>query len=58
MRSRVLRRSGALAQILTNAPDKFFIPDRADGASRELRIQINREPLTPVRRDPNAPINP
>ncbi len=48
----------ALAQILTNAPDKFFIPDRADGASRELRIQINREPQAPVRRDPNAPTNP
>ena len=46
----------ALAQVLTNAPDKFFIPDRADGGSRELRIQMNREPQTPVRRDPNAPI--
>lgn len=46
----------ALAQVMTNAPDKFFIPDRADGAQRELRIQINREPLAPVRRDPYAPL--
>jgi len=46
----------ALAQIMTNASDKFFIPDRPDGSSRELRIQINREPLAPVRRDPNAPL--
>lgn len=44
----------ALSLILTNAPDKFFVPDRADGGPRELRIQLNREPLAPVRRDPNA----
>jgi modulator of FtsH protease HflK len=46
----------ALSQVLTNAADKFFVPDRPDGSSRELRIQINREPLAPVRRDPNAPL--
>ncbi|HAB17124.1 MAG TPA: protease modulator HflK [Verrucomicrobiota bacterium] len=47
----------ALAQILTNAPDKFFISDRPDGTPRELRIQMNREPLAQGRRDPNAPLN-
>ncbi len=46
------------SHILTNAPDKFFIPDRPDGKSREIRIQVNREPLAPVRRDPNAPLTP
>lgn len=51
-------RIDALAQVLTNAPDKFFIPDRPDGGKRELRIQINREPLSNVRRDPNAPPAP
>lgn len=33
--------------ILTNAPDKFYIPARADGQSRELRLQLSREPQKP-----------
>lgn len=44
----------ALGHILTNAPDKFFIPDTAGSQPRELRLQLNREPLAPVRRDPYA----
>lgn len=44
----------AIGQILTNAPDKFFIPERGDGKPRELRLQLNREPQAPVRRDPSA----
>ena len=44
----------ALGQILTNAPDKFFLPPRGDGQTRELRIQLNREPQAPVRKDPSA----
>lgn len=44
-RSRLL--TAASAQMLTNASDKFFLPDRADGTARELRIQLNREPVTP-----------
>lgn len=52
LRSRL--RIEALGHILTNAPDKFFIPERTDGHPRELRLQLNREPLAPVRRDPSA----
>ena len=36
-------------RIFTNAQDKFFLPARADGGSRELRLQLNREPLAPAR---------
>ena len=35
------------AVVLTNATDTFFIPTRADGSSRELRIQLSREPIKP-----------
>jgi modulator of FtsH protease HflK len=41
-----------LSRILTNAPDKFFLPARADGRPRELRIQLNREPQTPRKPEP------
>ncbi len=33
--------------VMTNAQAKFFIPNRADGKSRELRLQLNREPVQP-----------
>ncbi len=36
-----------MALVLTNVQDKFFLPERADGHSRELRIQLNREPPEP-----------
>ncbi len=36
-----------MAQVLTNVQDKFFLPERADGQPRELRLQINREPPEP-----------
>jgi membrane protease subunit HflK len=36
-----------MAQVLTNVQDKFFLPQRADGQPRELRLQINREPPEP-----------
>ena len=42
----------ALTRILTNAPDKFFLPSRADGDRRELRINLNREPVTPKKAEP------
>lgn len=44
-----------VAEVLTNAPDKFFLPERADGQRRELRINLNREPASTARKDPNAP---
>lgn len=54
-RTRLL--TAAISEVLTNATDKFFLPERADGAPRELRIQLNREPIAP--RNPNAtqPVN-
>jgi membrane protease subunit HflK len=37
----------AMSGILTNVEDKIFLPQRADGKTRELRLQLNREPLEP-----------
>jgi len=31
--------------VLTNVQDKIFLPERADGKARELRLLLNREPL-------------
>lgn len=36
-----------LANALTNVQDKWFLPARADGKTRELRLQLNREPPQP-----------
>ena len=36
-----------MALVLTNVQDKFFLPQRADGQPRELRLQLNREPPEP-----------
>ena len=38
---------------LTNAQDKFFIPQRADGKTRELRLQLNRGPLEAIKPNTN-----
>jgi membrane protease subunit HflK len=35
-----------MGQVLTNV-DKFFLPQRADGKPRELRLMLNREPPQP-----------
>jgi membrane protease subunit HflK len=37
----------AMTQVLTNVQDKIFLPQRADGKPRELRLQLNREPPQP-----------
>ena len=37
----------AMTQILTNVQDKIFLPQRADGKPRELRVMLNREPPQP-----------
>lgn len=42
-----LELSKAMTQILTNVQDKIFLPQRADGKPRELRLQLNREPPQP-----------
>jgi membrane protease subunit HflK len=44
-----------LGEVLTNASDKFFLPERADGQRRELRINLNREPASTARKDNNPP---
>ena len=36
-----------MSVVLTNVQDKIFLPERADGRSRELRLMINREPPGP-----------
>ena len=36
-----------MAMALTNVQDKIFLPQRADGKPRELRLQLNREPPQP-----------
>lgn len=45
-------RLDSVAQVLTNSTDKFFLPERADGQRRELRIQLNREPVSTAKKDP------
>ena len=37
----------AMGPILTNVQDKIFLPERADGKPRELRLMLNREPPEP-----------
>jgi membrane protease subunit HflK len=36
-----------MGQVLTNVQDKIFLPQRADGKPRELRLMLNREPPQP-----------
>lgn len=36
-----------MGRVLTNAQEKFFLPDRNDGKPRELRLQLSREPQKP-----------
>jgi modulator of FtsH protease HflK len=35
-----------LAQAVTNLRDKIYLPDRGDGAKRDLRLQLSPEPRT------------
>jgi modulator of FtsH protease HflK len=37
----------AMGQAFTNVQDKFYLPQRADGKPREVRLQLNREPVQP-----------
>jgi membrane protease subunit HflK len=39
--------SEKIGQVLTNVQDKIFLPERADGKPRELRLQLSREPAKP-----------
>jgi membrane protease subunit HflK len=42
-----LEMSRVMAQVFTNVQDKNFLPQRADGQARELRLMLNREPPQP-----------
>jgi membrane protease subunit HflK len=42
-----------MGPILTNVQDKIFLPTRADGKPRELRLMLNREPPKPQTAAPN-----
>ena len=37
----------AITKVLATAQDKIFLPERADGKTRELRLLFNREPPKP-----------
>ena len=43
-----LRQSETLQRVMTNVQDKLFLPSRADGKPRELRLLLNREPVKPT----------
>jgi len=43
--------SETLARVMTKVEDKIFLPERADGKARELRLLLNREPKRPVAPD-------
>jgi membrane protease subunit HflK len=36
-----------IGQVLTNVQDKIYLPERADGKLREVRLQLSREPAKP-----------
>jgi membrane protease subunit HflK len=40
--------SERIGQVLTNTQDKIYLPGRADGKSRELRLLLSREPQKPA----------
>jgi membrane protease subunit HflK len=44
-----------IGQVLTNVQDKIYLPERADGKTRELRLQLSREPQKPVTQDVTQP---
>ncbi|MHB8521802.1 MAG: protease modulator HflK [Limisphaerales bacterium] len=41
-----------LQRVMTNAQEKFFVPRRADGKPRELRLLLGREPQKPKSQEP------
>jgi membrane protease subunit HflK len=47
------RLNETVARVMTNAQDKWYLPARADGQPRELRLLLNREP--PKQRAEAAP---
>lgn len=45
----------AMGRVLTNVSERIYVPDRADGQSRELRLLLNREPPKPKTETPGQP---
>jgi membrane protease subunit HflK len=43
-----LRQTETMGKVLANAQEKIFLPRRADGKPRELRLQLSREPQKPT----------
>ena len=42
----------AIQQVLTNAQEKYFVPNRADGKPWVLRLGLSRQPLKAVSGEP------
>jgi membrane protease subunit HflK len=42
------RLTETLQRVLTNAQDKYYMPDRVDGEPRQLRLLLSREPEKPI----------
>jgi membrane protease subunit HflK len=42
----------AAQRVLTNAQYKLFLPERADGKPRQLRLQLSKEPEVPTKEKP------
>ena len=49
------RLTETLSRVMTNAQDKIFLSENADGRSRELRLLLNREPQKINRDQPKQP---
>jgi membrane protease subunit HflK len=41
------RQAAAVQRVLTNAQERIYLPSRADGKPRTLRLDLNREPQKP-----------
>ncbi len=49
------RLTETLERVMTNANDKWFLPERNDGRARELRLLLNPEPKKPTIKAPGQP---
>jgi membrane protease subunit HflK len=49
------RLTETIARVMTNAQDKYFLPDNPEGRARELRLLLNREPPKPRGENPAQP---
>lgn len=49
------RLTETISRVMNNAQDKIFLPERADGKTRQLRLLLNREPQKPKAETPTNP---